>query len=94
MKTLLWFAAFIAAYVIASALVGLFFVGSPGVAASVGGAPADIAHAAGLVSVVDAVGSVSHLSIFSVDEDGNLKLTGVATIGSAANGVVIVPAQN
>jgi len=32
-----------------------------------------------------------HLSIFSVDEDGNLTLEAAASISSAANGVVVVP---
>jgi hypothetical protein len=41
--------------------------------------------------VVDANGTVSHISIFRVDEDGNLGLQGRATINNVAtNGVVIV----
>lgn len=60
------------------------------VAASLNGSPTDIAYRSGLVSVIDGAGTISHLSIFKVDDDGNLKLKGVATIGSAANGVAIV----
>jgi len=62
------------------------------VAAQFDGNPTDIAYKAGLAAVVDANGSVSHVSVFKVDEDGNLALRGVATVnGTATNGVAIVP---
>jgi hypothetical protein len=63
------------------------------VAATLNGAPTDIAHREGLVAVIDGAGTVSHLSVFSVDGDGILSLNGVATIPSAANGVAIVPGE-
>ena len=41
--------------------------------------------------MIDSPGTVSHLSIFSVDEDGNLTLLQTAdTINSAANGVAVL----
>lgn len=64
------------------------------VAASFNGNPTDIAYHAGRVAVIDGAGTVSHLSIFSVDGDGNLTLKNVATIASAANGVAIVRAED
>jgi hypothetical protein len=61
------------------------------VAATFNGDPTDIAYRGGLAAVVDANASVSHLSIFHVDEDGNLALQGLATINNiATNGVAIV----
>lgn len=42
------------------------------------------------MAVIDGSGSVSHLSIFRVDEDGNLTLHNAATISSPANGVAII----
>jgi hypothetical protein len=55
------------------------------------GNPTDIASGAGLVAVIDGNGTVSHLSIFSVDEDGNLTLLQAAnTLATGANGVAIV----
>ena len=62
------------------------------VAATLNGNPTDIMQQDGLVAVIDGSGTLSHLSIFKVDGDGNLALKGVSTIGSAANGVAIVPA--
>jgi hypothetical protein len=59
------------------------------VAANLNGNPTDIAYGAGLVAVIDGNGTVSHLSIFSVDWDGNLTLQGVSTMPSA-NGVAVV----
>jgi len=61
------------------------------VAAPLNGDPTDIAYGAGLVAVIDSNGTVSHLSIFSVDEDGNLTLLQAAdTLANGANGVAIV----
>jgi hypothetical protein len=61
-----------------------------GVAALFNGAPTDIASGAGLVAVIDGRAGVSHLSVFLVDEDGNLTLQAVTTIASPINGVAIV----
>lgn len=41
-------------------------------------------------SVIDGNGPASHLSIFSVDEDGNLTLLNANTISGTANGVAVV----
>lgn len=65
------------------------------VAASFGGNPTDIASGEGFVAVIDGSGSLSHLSIFSVDEDGNLTLLQpAATISGAANGVAVVASDS
>ena len=61
-----------------------------GVAASFNGTPTDIASGADLVAVIDGHAGVSHLSVFQVDEDGNLTLQAVTTITSPINGVAIV----
>ena len=60
------------------------------VAATLNGSPTDIAHLGKFVAVIDGAGSLSHLSVFQVDGDGNLKLHSVATINGAANGVAFV----
>jgi hypothetical protein len=73
------------------AVYGQVIAQDAAVAATFSGNPTDIAYRAGLAAVVDANGTVSHVSIFSVDEDGNLGLQGVATINNAAtNGVAVV----
>jgi hypothetical protein len=73
------------------AVYGQKIVQDVAVAASFGGDPTDIASGGGFVAVMDGTGSLSHLSIFSVDEDGNLTLLQpAATINGAANGVAIV----
>jgi hypothetical protein len=64
------------------------------VAATFNGDPTDIAYRAGLLAVIDGSGSLSHLSIFDVDGDGNLTGKRVSTINSAANGVAIVRADD
>jgi hypothetical protein len=64
------------------------------IAATLNGAPTDIASKDGQVAVIDGSGSVTHLSTFSVDEDGNLSLKGTTTINGAANGVGIVGPQH
>jgi hypothetical protein len=71
------------------AVYGQKIVQDAAVAASLNGNPTDIASGDGLVTVIDGNGSVSHLSVFAVDEDGNLTLKGVATT-STANGVAVV----
>jgi hypothetical protein len=72
------------------AVYGQKIVSDAPVAATLTGSPTDIASGGGIVAVVDGSGSVSRLSMFRVDEDGNLTLTGVATINSAANGAAVV----
>jgi hypothetical protein len=71
------------------AVYGQKIVQDAAVAASLNGDPTDIASKGGLVAVIDGGG---HLSIFSIDEDGNLTLLQTASaIPAAANGVTIVP---
>jgi hypothetical protein len=61
------------------------------VVATFAGNPTDVAYRNGLAAVVDATPSVSHLSIFKVDEDGNLALQNAATIPAiTTNGVAIL----
>jgi hypothetical protein len=61
------------------------------VIAQFNGSPTDIAYNAGLAAVIDHSGTVSHLSIFDVDEDGNFSLRGAATVNLAStNGVAVV----
>jgi hypothetical protein len=60
------------------------------VAAKLNGSPTDIAQSGGFLSVIDGAGALSHLSVFNVDGDGNLRLNSVVTINSAANGIAIV----
>jgi len=73
------------------AVYGKVIVQDAAVAATFSGDPTDIAYRAGLAAVIDANASVSHVSIFHVDEDGNLALQGLATINNVAtNGIAIV----
>jgi len=46
-----------------------------------------------LAAVIDGGGGVARVSIFSLDDDGNLALQGSASIGSAANGVAVVAGE-
>jgi hypothetical protein len=48
----------------------------------------------GLVAVIDGNGTVSHLSIFGVDDDGNLTLRSASTMNAGANGVAVVQGQD
>jgi hypothetical protein len=65
-------------------------LGAP-VAATLSGNPIDIAFRDGLTAVIDSNGTVSHLSVFGTDGDGNLTLQSVATINNVTtNGVAIV----
>jgi hypothetical protein len=76
------------------AVYGQKIVQDAAVAATLNGDPTDIATGGGLVAVIDGNGPNSHLSIFSVDEDGNLTLSQPAdTITGAANGIAIVKSQ-
>jgi hypothetical protein len=73
------------------AVYGRVILQDAAVAATFDGNPTDIDARSGMAAVVDANGTVSHVSVFKVDEDGHMSLTGVATIkGAATNGVVIV----
>jgi len=72
------------------AVYGQKIVQDAAVAAQLNGMPTEIASRKGLVTVIDGNGPLSHLAIFSVDEDGNLTLQAAATITGAANGVAIV----
>ncbi|HKR76770.1 MAG TPA: hypothetical protein VJR95_08885 [Rhodanobacter sp.] len=61
------------------------------VVASFSGAPTDITYRDNLAAVVDGNGSISHVSIFDVDGDGNFGLKGsVAINGGSINGIAIV----
>ncbi len=75
------------------AVYGRTIVQETAVAAQFNGSPTDISYRAGLIAVIDGAGSVSHVSIFHVDDDGNLTLSGVATIASPANGAAVVAEQ-
>jgi len=72
------------------AVFGQRIVQVTAVAASFSGAPTDIASGEGLVAVIDGSGSLTTLSILSVDQDGNLTLQAASTISGAANGVAVV----
>lgn len=72
------------------AVYGQKIVQDSAVAATFNGDPTDIAYGEGLIAVIDGNGPVSHLSIFSVDEDGNLTLQGSASIAGAANGIAVI----
>ena len=73
------------------AVYGEKIIQDAAVVAKFNGDPTDIAYRDGLAAVVDSNGTVSHLSSFVVDEDGNFTLKGTATVDSpATNGVAIV----
>jgi hypothetical protein len=75
------------------AVYGQKIVQDAAVAAQFQGAPTDIASGNRLVGVIDSSGALSHLSLFHVDEDGNLTLKSVATINAPANGIAIVGSE-
>ena len=77
------------------AVYGQKIVQDAAVVAQFNGSPTDIAYHAGIAAVIDANGTVSHVSVFNVDEDGNFALRGVATLNSRlTNGVAIVAAES
>ncbi|HVX67245.1 MAG TPA: hypothetical protein VHA11_11615 [Bryobacteraceae bacterium] len=76
------------------AVYGQKIVQDAAVAAHVNGAPTDIDSGDGLIAVIDGSGNVTHLSIFEVDQDGNLTLKGASTINAKANGVALVEAES
>lgn len=64
------------------------------VAATLNGSPTDIDSGDGLVAVIDGNAPLTHLSIFDIDQDGDLALRATATINLAANGVAVVRGDN
>jgi len=76
------------------AVYGAEIVQDAGVAASLNAGSTDIAHGAHLVAVISGNASNSFLTLFGVDEDGNLSQRNVSTMSPGANGVVILPPMN
>lgn len=73
------------------AVYGRKIVQDAAIVATLNGSPTDIAYRNGLAAVVDGDGTLSHVSVFKVNEDGNFSPKGLATINSAAtNGIAIV----
>jgi len=73
------------------AVYGEHIVQDAAIVTTFNGNPTDITYRAGLASVIDGDGTISHVSVFKVDGNGNFRLKGVATINSAAtNGIAIV----
>lgn len=73
------------------AVYGQKIIQDAAVVATFNGDPTDIAYGDGLAAVVDANGSVSHVSIFGVDGDGDFNLKSSVTLNNAAtNGIAIV----
>jgi hypothetical protein len=73
------------------AVYGQQIIQDAAVVATFNGSPTDITYRADLAAVIDANGTVSHVSVFGVDGDGNFTLKGLATINNVAtNGIAIV----
>lgn len=73
------------------AVYGEKIIQDAAVVATFNGDPTDIAYRDGIAAVIDSNGTVSHVSIFSVDGDGDFTLHGLATINNVAtNGVAVV----
>jgi hypothetical protein len=73
------------------AVYGQQIIQDAAVVATFNGNPTDIAYRSGLAAAVDGDGTVSHVTVFSVNEDGKFTLRGLATIGNATtNGIAIV----
>ncbi|WP_233840471.1 hypothetical protein [Dyella sp. 2HG41-7] len=73
------------------AVYGQKIIQDAAVVATFNGNPTDITYRDSLAAVVDGNGSISHVSIFNVDGDGNFALKSSVTLGSAAtNGIAIV----
>ena len=73
------------------AVYGQKIIQDAAVVATFQGNPTDIVYRDDLAAVVDANGTVSHVSIFDVDEDGNFKLKHAVTINNiATNGIAIL----
>ena len=63
------------------------------IAAHTDGGPTDIASTSRLLAVIDANSRTSHVSIFNIDEDGNLSLRASVAVASA-NGMAIVRGED
>ena len=72
------------------AVYGQKIVQDLAVAAQFQGSPTDIDSGGGLVAVIDNAGMLTRLSVYGVDEDGNLAQRGIATINALTNGVAVV----
>jgi hypothetical protein len=73
------------------AVYGQQIIQDAAVVATFNGNPTDIAYRSGLAAAVDGDGTVSHVTVFSVNEDGKFTLRGLATIGNATtNGIANV----
>jgi hypothetical protein len=73
------------------AVYGQQIIQDAAIVATFNGNPTDITYRSGLAAVVDGDGTVSHVSVFRVDEDGTFTLKGLATISNVAtNGIAIV----
>jgi hypothetical protein len=59
------------------------------VVATTAGGPSDIASSGRMLAVLDS-GAQTHLTQFSVDEDGNLQQVAVSVLNKGANGVAII----
>lgn len=76
------------------AVYGQKIIQDAAVIATLNGNPTDITYRDSLAAVVDANGSVSHVSIFDVDGDGDFNLKSSVTINNAAtNGIAILRAD-
>jgi len=76
------------------AVYGEKIIQDAAVVATFNGNPTDITYRDNLAAVVDANGSVSHVSIFDVDGDGDFNLKSSVTINNAAtNGIAILQAD-
>jgi hypothetical protein len=76
------------------AVYGQRIVQDLAVAVTLHGAPTDITSGNGLLAVVDVNGPASHLSIFDLDEDGNLMLRASSSVSHPVNGVAIVSSED
>jgi hypothetical protein len=73
------------------AVYGQQIIQDAAIVATFNGNPTDIAYRSGLAAVVDGDGTISHVSVFGVDEDGKFTLKGVATVNNpATNGIAII----
>ncbi|GFZ87592.1 hypothetical protein [Dyella caseinilytica] len=76
------------------AVYGQKIIQDAAVIATFNGDPTDITYRDNLAAVVDANGSVSHVSIFDVDGDGDFNLKSSVTINNiATNGIAILRAD-
>ena len=73
------------------AVYGQHIVNDAAVVATFPGNPTDNASGEGLVAAIDGINNLSHLSIFTRDEDGNLTTSAVIVIPGTINGVAVVP---